>query len=304
MSNKIPEGKPTDDNMFAGIEGDGIYTWIKGDYSGGSQSIKYYRGNVNNNWVVFGKDGSYYIWWRIIRNNSNGSLRMIYAGLSSSKTSAPATTGEGTQIGTSAFNSSYNDNMYVGFKYTSGDAHGTGTASTILGPLNSWYNRTLANNTDYSNKIDIDAGFCNDRTPISGTGIGTTNTYYAAYNRLHTNKAPSLLCTNTNDIFKTPLGLITTDEIAMGGMVNNTSKTNKTTYLYTNRNYWTMTPSYTINGGYAYVIYVNSSGNFVFAHVGNTMAPIDVRPVINLKADTLIEQGTGTSTDPYIVQGT
>ena len=65
-----------------------------------------------------------------------------------------------------------------------------------------------------------------------------------------------------------------------------------------------MTPSYTINGGYAYVIYVNSSGNFVFAHVGNTMAPIDVRPVINLKADTLIEQGTGTSTDPYIVQGT
>ena len=154
--------------MFAGITGDGIYEWTKGDYSGGSQSIKYFRGNVDNNWVVFGKDGSKYIWWRIIRNNSNGSLRMIYAGLSSSKTSAPATTGEGTQIGISKFNSSANDNKYVGFKYTSGEVHGNGTNSTILGEKNSadkttlygWYNATLKNN--YSSNIDIEAGFCND----------------------------------------------------------------------------------------------------------------------------------------------
>ncbi len=124
--------------MFAGITGDGIYEWTKGDYSGGSQSIKYFRGNVDNNWVVFGKDGSKYIWWRIIRNNSNGSLRMIY------------------------------DNKYVGFKYTSGEVHGNGTNSTILGEKNSadkttlygWYNATLKNN--YSSNIDIEAGFCND----------------------------------------------------------------------------------------------------------------------------------------------
>jgi len=107
-TDKIPDGKLADDSMFAGITGDGVYTWNKEDYSGDDQPIKYYRGNVNNNWVVFGKDCDKYIWWRIIRNNSNGSLRMIYACLSSNKTSALATIGTGTQIGTSAFNSNSN----------------------------------------------------------------------------------------------------------------------------------------------------------------------------------------------------
>ena len=188
--------------------------------------IKDYRGNVSNNWVVFGKDGSNYIWWRIIRNNSNGSLRMIYAGTSSSKTSAPATKGEGTQIGTSAFNTSYDNNMYVGFKYTSNQVHGTGTASTILGAENStdattlygWYNTKLK--TNYASYIDMDAGFCNDRQPSTSSsslngsgGTGTTTTYYGAYIRLVTNMAPSLLCPVNGDIFKTPVGLITADEI-------------------------------------------------------------------------------------------
>ena len=189
--------------MFSGTSGDGIYTWTKGDYSGGEQPIKYFRGNVNNNWVIFGKDGSNYIWWRIIRNNSNGSLRMIYAGLSNDKNTVPATTGEGTQIGTKAFNSIVNDNMYVGFKYTSGQVHGTGTNSTILGEENStdkttlygWYNATLGSSLEYFGNIDLNAGFCNDRTPTSGTGLGTTETYYAAYNRLVNNKNPNLLCT-------------------------------------------------------------------------------------------------------------
>ena len=39
----------------------------------------YYRGVVNNNWIDFG--GFY---WRIVRINGNGSIRMIYSGLSSS----------------------------------------------------------------------------------------------------------------------------------------------------------------------------------------------------------------------------
>ena len=35
----------------------------------------YYRGNVENNWVKF---GGYY--WRILRINGDGSIRMLYAG--------------------------------------------------------------------------------------------------------------------------------------------------------------------------------------------------------------------------------
>ncbi len=61
----------------------------------------YYRGTVDNNWLVFGKDTSdedKYIWWRIIRINGNGTIRLIYAGTSGSTSQAPATTGNTTMI--------------------------------------------------------------------------------------------------------------------------------------------------------------------------------------------------------------
>ena len=39
----------------------------------------YYRGAVDNNWVKFGKDSTGKdIYWRIIRINGDGSIRMIY----------------------------------------------------------------------------------------------------------------------------------------------------------------------------------------------------------------------------------
>ena len=40
----------------------------------------YYRGAVDNNWVKFGKEGDKDIYWRIIRINGDGSIRMIYSG--------------------------------------------------------------------------------------------------------------------------------------------------------------------------------------------------------------------------------
>ena len=285
-ADKIPDGNDTADSIFAGTSGNGVYTWTKGDYSGGNQPIKYFRGNVNNNWVVFGKDGSAYIWWRIIRNNSNGSLRMIYAGTSASKTVVPATTGTGTKIGTSVFNTNYENNAYVGFKYTSNQVHGIETASTILGledskdktTLYGWYNSVLKVN--YGSYIDIDAGFCNDRTFTSGTGLGTSVTNYAAYNRLGIKKIPSLLCADADDIFKTPIGLITADELNMGGMLY--EKANVNSYLYTNTIYLTMTPYGYQNNYKAQVFYVHSDGYFYWRYVWGNYG---VRPVVNLKAD-------------------
>ncbi len=66
-------------------------------------------------------------------------------------------------------------------------------------------------------------------------------TYYATYARLIINKTPSLLCSNEEDIFKTPIGLITADEVQMGGIVYN-SPVNTSSYLYTNSSYWTISP--------------------------------------------------------------
>ena len=69
----------------------------------------YYRGSVGGNYVLF--DDKY---WRIIRVNGDGTVRLIYDG-----TSAHAN-GEATsnrQVGTQAFNSYINDNTYVGYMY-------------------------------------------------------------------------------------------------------------------------------------------------------------------------------------------
>ena len=61
----------------------------------------YFAGNPTDNWVSFG--GFY---WRIIRINEDGTVRMIYQGTSAN------TTGTSTQIQTSDFNSTANNNMY------------------------------------------------------------------------------------------------------------------------------------------------------------------------------------------------
>ena len=109
------------------------------------------------------------------------------------------------------------------------------------------------------------------------------------------------MCPNKRDIFNTPIGLITADEVAMGGMHHNL--TNSSSYLYTGEHYWTMTPAWSDNKNPAHVFRVYSTGQLNPPTV--TEASVAVRPVINLKSDTLFEEGgEGTSTHPYVVHGT
>ncbi len=178
----------------------------------------YYRGTVSNNWVVFGKDksGANYLWWRIIRINGNGTIRLIYAGTSSSNKTAPSTQGADTMITPRTpannsypksvyFNEKYNDNKYVGYMYNNDptvstsheQAHkvtSSSTKSTVLDEIENWY----TNNTNLSslatNYIDVDTGFCSDTTisttnhgssyPGTGQGFGTQQTAYAGADRV------------------------------------------------------------------------------------------------------------------------
>ena len=93
-----------------------------------------FAGAPTDNWVRF---AGYY--WRIIRINGDGSIRMIYAGTSTTEKN------EDDQISTSTYNSTYNDNAYVGYMYGSTGAssysatHANNNNSTIKGILDSWY---------------------------------------------------------------------------------------------------------------------------------------------------------------------
>ena len=252
----------------------------------------YFAGNPTDNWVKFA--GFY---WRIIRINEDGTIRLIYQGT--------AATGSDTIINVSAFNGKQNDNMYVGYMYRRSQAHGLTNNSAIKDILDEWYQNNLLS---YADDIDGNAGFCNDRTPYSGSGIGTTNTDYGAYNRLVSNKQPTFECSNSSDLFTTsgsedgnealtyPIGLITADEVAFAGGVYRT--TNNSYYLYADSYYWTMSPFRFSSSGYTRIFFVDSDGSFNNRYVDY---PHGVRPVINLCADVTISGGNGTASNPYVV---
>ena len=272
----------------------------------------YYRGAVENNYLKFA--GFY---WRIIRINSNGSIRMIYDGTSAH------VNGESSadrQYGTGRFNLAYDNNMYVGYMYTSGEAHGTGTSSTIKTNADKFYTDKLSS---YASKLDTNAGFCGDRSDLnnqSGVGTGTVITYNKGYIRV-VESAPTLTFEDASDYYTVasasggnkklsyPIGLITADEVMFAGHAGgvfdgsyNHMKTNNGSYLETGNTFWTMTPA----GGYNSFINtywgarVFSIGRSGYIDDDNANVIRGLRPVINIKSDVTIT-GTGTKTDSYIV---
>ena len=184
------------------------------------------------------------------------------------------------------------------------------TDSPIKTKLDNWYKTNM---TSYTSKL-ADETFCSDRSISSGTGYKTDSfTFYGAYNRLQDSKKPSLKCSQNNDKFKMsnesakldyPVGLILADEVALAGgrsYYNGEYSPNSNYYLYNGKYYWTLSPSY-FNPYYsgAYVWYVLPSGSlcpwdYVTASMG-------VRPVINLRADTLITKGDGSALNPFVVE--
>ena len=276
----------------------------------------YYRGAVNNNWVKFGKDSSGKdIYWRIIRINGDGSIRMIYTGTTDPKNESSVTgsngvymTGTGTQIGTSVFNSSYNNPSYVGYMFTEGQQHGNGTSSDIKNTLENWYAGTTLKDNPLVSQDQI---FCNDRSASSTQTATGTNYDYGANGRLTlTTKSPQLICPTESDKFTSkessignkaltyPVGLITADEVAMAGGVYGSSNTNRSYYLYTNQSYWSGSPynffSYNSN---AYGFSVNSSGSLTYNSVYYTTG---ARPVVSLSSKAKL-LGNGTYSKPYTV---
>ena len=290
-----------------------IYT--KEDEDGTSY---FFAGNTTNNWVSF---AGYY--WRIIRINEDGSIRMIYNGTTTDQT------GSGTQLQTSAYNNSYNDNAYVGYMYGSGGAssysatHTNTNDSTIKGILDDWYHDHIYN-TDYEDSISMEAGFCNDRRIATSSetwwsddtkrGYGTNITAYAPWFRFMTTigmynstQTPTLECSQENDLFTVissskgnhdldyPVGLITADEVVLAGGF--AGSTNSSYYLNTNQDYWTMSPFY-FDGSTAWVFHVLPGGALNDYDWANGM--YGVRPVINLRSDVTLT-GSGTASDPYKV---
>ena len=271
----------------------------------------YYRGSVENNYVKF---AGYY--WRIIRINGNGSIRIIYDGTSAHDNGEAS---EDRIYGTSQFNSSNTNNMYVGYMYTSGNAHGIVTSSSAKTANDNFYSSKLANYTSY---IDTSVGFCGDRNSLNtqnGVGSGTAITYYKGYIRVSSG-APSLKCENSSDYYTVSSassgnkamayssGLITADEILLAGIKGeifngtyNSPSSAPNNYLTIGQYFWTMTPvGYYIPFGLDYWVSLMFSVNIVGGlDDSSTYFSYGLRPVINLNS-ILKFTGDGTKNNPYV----
>ena len=183
------------------------------------------------------------------------------------------------------------------------------TNSTIKAAIDGWYSTNM---TSYTNKLE-DTPYCNDRTIYqlggwSPTGSTTNYLYLGAYGRTQSPYTPSLTC-NTNDAFTLPgnangngkltypVGLLTVDEIRLGGGRYNSG--NSTYYLYTGQNWWSGSP-------YSFITFdargfaVRSSG---FLYSDSVFNAFGVRPAVSLKPGTKFASGgDGTPTNPYVVE--
>ena len=283
----------------------------------------YFRGAVKNNYVEFANKC-----WRIVRVGGDGSVKLILHNDNTTGVANPcdaannsASAAFARYSGTtykSAFNTNYNDNAYVGFKYgTPGSStyeatHVNTNKSTILTNLETWYN----NNLKTYESVIADTVWCNDKTNVTdttydpwsrnpnGLGYGTNVTYYGATKRLlsASNSAggtgPSLKCNGELSKITSKVGLITADELAFAGYAGGLA--NSTTYLQENATdtyWWSLSPG-SFGASDAYVWYVRGSNG----HFGNFSVNITggLRPSISLKSTTNVT-GEGTSSTPFII---
>ena len=304
----------------------------------------YYRGAVTNNNVQFGEyESDYYVYnyssryfqslescqeynsscsesnkvklasagdkmyWKIVRVNGDGSLRLIYNGTSA--TPGNSDLAHSFAVGISPYNLEFNDPKYTGYTYDNG------TDSFIKKEVDTWYKNTLGSSI-YDSKV-IGGRFCSDSSgyknaseyDVSEAMFGDLTDVYmysSMGDRLANfqknspgNNDPTLSCPATEETYggsyRLKAGLITADELTLAGessyVVGNSYLNPGDSQMW----YWSMTPAVFVLGR-AFVWDVNEDLNF--NDVSNDSA---VRPVINVTTENGFTSGDGTAENPYVI---
>ena len=243
------------------------------------------------------------MYWRIVRINGDGSLRLMYIG-----TGAEAT-GLNTYAGEATFNIKYNDPKYAGYTYDNSSPNvQDGTPSDIKNYLDKWYDINMkdedaniavgqffSDTTRYEENdaytiwydMGVDVSVWTSSLRL-GRGVGATS-----------HAEPTLKTSITKltygGIYYLKTGLISADELALSGTdgvyVYGYGSADAYPYtINTNEGYWSISPAYF---GYGAVVF--NALKIGFVNESNAAFP-----VINLSAEaaqSLI--GNGSSGDPY-----
>ena len=305
----------------------------------------YFRGNVENNNVQFGEyESDYYVYnngyskyyqnlescqednprytctpvklasagdkmyWKIVRVNGDGSLRLIYNGTSTTPDNSDFA--HSYAAGNAPYNLSSNDPKYTGYTY---DRDIKETDSFIKREVDTWYQNTLGK-SNYDELI-TSGRFCSDSSGYKNAedyGFAddywyqTGNKLYASQDRIEqfiTNytkaNSPTLKCPVTSESYggsyRLKVGLITVDEAMLAG---NTPRINSYNYLNPktiSRSFWSMTPATFDTSS---KVWSTSSWT---ADDSVTFGKA-IRPVINVTTDNGFASGDGSVESPYVIE--
>ena len=250
------------------------------------------------------------MYWRIIRTNYDGSIKLLYVGSNVNTVNG--------YIGTSKFNGGVNPN-YTGYKYgTTGSLENNRqntNDSTIKSYVDNWYKNNL---NDYTKYLSKDAVYCNDREPASGETYSTTSYFkYTVRSRIITDKIPTYNCADIRDAFSVnntsakldyPIGLISVDEISFAGGLYAATSPSSYAWYYTNadgesvtsRDWYTISPI-DYDPDFGAVNFFLIGGTLSNGKIINAIAYDSnyVRPVISLTSCVKWARGDGSPEKPY-----
>lgn len=184
--------------------------------------------------------------------------------------------------------------------------------------------------SSYESMLEPSAGYCNDRSAYSdANGVNSLTSippyatsgatmYFGSYIRnMRANKELSLACPRgAVDLYTTknasdgnkqlghPVALLTADEAALAGSgyygntANTSSNYSYSSYLRSGSFFWLLSPNYRRSDGYAYGSFLFSNG---YLYNINVNGGYGVRPAISLSHGTNISSGSGTATDPWVI---
>ncbi len=270
----------------------------------------YFRGDKTliNNYVRFAGFN-----WRVVRINGDKTIRLILDDRIGFQASFNNLENRHNLVGYTYNNTSCTNSSPCESTYNNGPIFNNANEqanSNIKTKLEEWYYDNLK---DYDDKIAY-ATYCNDTSYGSGdddTYFTLHKLYYGPYTRIvsGSNRGhPILTCPDPTDqnntmrtyggVYQLKIGLLSADEMNYAGLSYSSSKAaSSNNYLYKSYDWWSMSPSNS-GTGYADVFYGNG-GAIKIQYVSFTST--NVRPVINLNADTLTTSGDGSSSSPYEV---
>ena len=246
------------------------------------------------------------MYWKIVRVNGDGSLRLIYNGISATPDNSDLA--HSYVVGMVPYNLNNDGPKYSGYTYDNG------MDSFIKREIDAWYANTLGK-SNYDRMV-TSGRFCSDSSGYQegsfynfSTDIFPDGTYlYASMGERLANFAkgasavansPTLKCPSTNESYggsyRLKAGLITADELALAGesfFVVGNSYLNPCEIGYW---YWSMTPAaFDSDGAYVW-------GEFDRLGTDSVDNQRAVRPVINVTTNNGFASGDGTAQNPYIL---